>query len=203
MKYYDIIIRVKVLRGEIDEHIAGIKEDTALRIEESGAGIIGMLVKEVPTQQPKQLAFQDIAAAPKTDPPPAMLAEKSDGDTSAGEPPRPQKQKKERLTPNVPTWEQVLNYCRERRDKGKGMTDDAAEAWFDDCCTKKWHYGRNMTPVLDWKAHFRTGERHQANWERARAAREAKAVEQQGYAPSFDLPAFEQSTLVVPVFEKG
>jgi len=199
----DFYVVVKVSRDlhARSTNIVGIREDIAGYLEQYG-DIADVQIHEI---MPKQLTFRDIAAVKKAESPPASAAQSPAEQPQAATPAQPppaEKPKRERLAPIVPTWEQVLNYCRERRDKGKGMTDDAAEAWFDNCCTTGWRYGRNMTPVRDWQAHFRTGERHVAKWEQERADRDAKAVAQQGYAPSFDLPAFEQSTLVVPVFEK-
>lgn len=185
MRIFDVTIRVKVLRGDAGEHLAGIKEDTAALIEAKGAGIVGITTREVALQPPKQLSIRDVPA-----PAPAAPDEK------------PKKQKKERMAPNVPTLEQVLAYAAERRALRKGMTDEAAESWYDDCCTKKWHYGKDMTPVLDWKSHFRTGERHRAQWDREAAARTAK-TKTTGYETSFNLPEWEKSTLEVPVFQSN
>jgi hypothetical protein len=39
-------------------------------------------------------------------------------------------------------------------------------------------------------------------WAREREEREQKSPKAQGYEPSFDLAAFEKSTLVAPIYEE-
>jgi len=139
VKHFDITIRVKILRGDIDEHIAGIKEDAAASIEARGAGIIGITVKEIRPQQPKQLSFKD-TLPPPTSPPPLTR-------------PRGRTAPKPAFTP--PAHEEAIMYCMER-----GLNKTQAEQWYDDKVRGGWTWGRDtLHPLQDWKADVRTRER--------------------------------------------
>jgi len=182
------------------ETIAGIKEDLAAYSERYGVVRNVRAHMEEPPQ-PQQITIGEIvrqagtAAASKTEPPP---------ETRPPAPP-PQKTTKKKKTKTAdadndftpPTLEEVIQYARERRAAGKGMTDRQAETWYYMKERAEWTWGNEIRHKLKrWKMDFCAWEQYPPG------AKESDAAPK-GYAPSFNLPAFEQSTLEVPIFEKG
>jgi hypothetical protein len=175
VKVYEITLRVKVLHGDIGEHIAGIKEDAAASIEKKGAGIVAITTREVRTQEPRQLSFRDMAPPLSAPPPPPPLS-----------PPlqRPKKPRAPKPEFTPPPREEAIPYCMER-----GLTQSQAEQWYDDKVRGGWTWGREVLhPLKDWKADVNTRARQLD----ADAREHAKKPKPEGYAPSFDLEAYER-----------
>ena len=175
------------ITGDLDltpaETITGIKEDLAAYSERYGI-VHDVRVHAEEPLPPKQLSIAD-----------TLLP------LSASPPSRQKKSKPSKPEFTPPLLPDVLTYAAERRASGKGVTDDQAEQWYDDKERGGWTWGKEVLhPIKDWKADFRTRERQIAKDAQERA--QATSPKDNGHRPSFDIEAYERSTLIPPKFEE-
>ena len=176
MNYFITLAVEGDLAKQTHEDITGMKELAAAHFEQYGA-VRSVRVHEYAPLPPKQLSFSDIAKAKQAEPAPA-------------------KAKKTQSKFKPPELEEVHAYAAERRAEGKGMSDEDAEGWFYSRGRGGWVYGREKTPIVNWKLDFCACERNPQQWRIGQ-----QKPQTQGYGPSFDIDAFEKSTYEVPVFE--
>jgi len=168
------------------EDIAGMKELAAAYFEKYG-DIRKVAVYPFEPKPPKQLTFGDIA---KTREDAERQLEKK---KRTKKPPAP---KPDFKPPELP---EVIAYAAERRALGKGMADDDAEDWFLSRARGGWTYGDPPKQIACWKSDFCVCERRLSGW---KAAERKSGRQEAGYKPSFDLEAWEKSTLEIPSYEE-